>query len=64
VATFLPLRVLMIELLPVLGYPISPTDNCFLSAWSFENCRRRWINEPLPNGWFTDARKAAVGKSF
>lgn len=61
VATFLPLRVLMIDDLPVLGYPIRPTETCFLSAWSFENCRKRLITFPLPNGLFMEARKAAVG---
>lgn len=60
-ATFLPLRVLIIDDLPVLGYPIRPTETCFLSEWSFENCRRRLINDPLPKGLFIEARKAAVG---
>ena len=35
--TFFCLRVLMIEDLPVLGYPTNPMDICFLSEWSLEN---------------------------
>jgi hypothetical protein len=36
--TFFFLRVLMILDLPTLGYPTIPTETCFLSEWSDENC--------------------------
>ncbi len=39
----------MMEDLPVLGYPIKPTEICFRSEWSEENWRSSWMREPLPN---------------
>ena len=55
------LSVFMTLLLPTLGYPIKPTDICFLSECSCENCRSSWIRDPLPKEWFGDAWNAKVG---
>ena len=40
---------------PVLGYPINPTEICFLFECSVENCRSNVINDPLPNEFVNDA---------
>jgi len=61
VQTFFFRRVLMMEDLPELGYPIRPTEICFLSLWRVENCRRSWIREPLPKELVIEAWKARVG---
>ena len=55
------LRVLMTLDLPTLGYPMKPTEICFLSECSCENWRRSWMSEPLPKEWFGEAWKASVG---
>jgi hypothetical protein len=59
--TFPLLSVLMTLLFPTLGYPINPTDICFLSECNWENCRKSWIKVPLPKLWFGEAWKAIVG---
>jgi hypothetical protein len=64
VQTFFFLRVLMMLLLPTLGYPMKPTEICFLSEWRTENWRRSWMREPLPNELLIEAWKARVGASL
>lgn len=54
----------MIEDLPVLGYPINPTEICFLSVCSCENCLRSCIREPFPKELVIDAWNAKVGRSL
>ena len=61
VHTFFFRNVLMIEDLPVLGYPMKPTEICFRSEWRDENWRRREIREPLPKELVMDAWNASVG---
>jgi hypothetical protein len=61
VQTFFFLSVLMILLFPTFGYPIRPTEICFLSEWRTENCRKSWIKDPFPNELLMDAWKAMVG---
>ena len=53
--TFFFLSVLMILLFPTFGYPIRPTEICFLSEWRTENCRKSWIKDPFPNELLMDA---------
>jgi hypothetical protein len=53
----------MMEDLPVLGYPIKPTEICLRSEWREENWRRRAISDPLPKELLMDAWKANVGNS-
>ena len=36
------------EDLPVLGYPMKPTEICLRLLWRAENWRRREIRVPLP----------------
>lgn len=48
VHTFFRRSVLMMDDLPVFGYPIKPTEICFREACSEENCRSSCIREPLP----------------
>lgn len=62
--TFFFRSVLMMEDLPVFGYPMKPTEICLRSEWSDENCRRSWIREPLPKEFVIEAWKARVGYSF
>lgn len=51
----------MMDDFPVLGYPMKPTETCFLSEWREENCRRSWIREPFPKEFVMEAWKARVG---
>lgn len=51
----------MIEDFPVLGYPMNPTEICFLSEWREENWRRSEMREPLPKEFVIDAWNARVG---
>jgi len=53
----------MMEDLPVLGYPMNPTEICFLLEWREENWRRRVMREPLPKEFVSEAWKASVGYS-
>src|SRR5436190_12990685 len=55
------LRVLITLLFPTFGYPMNPTEICFLSEWSWANWRKSWIREPLPKEWFGEAWNAIVG---
>mmetsp|Transcript_8104 Transcript_8104/g.23309 ORF Transcript_8104/g.23309 Transcript_8104/m.23309 type:complete len:207 (-) Transcript_8104:219-839(-) len=61
---FLEMRVLMTLDFPTLGYPTTPTLICFLSSWSFPNCRNMLIKAPLPKACVNDAWNAIVGLSF
>lgn len=61
VHTFFFFRVLMILDFPTFGYPIKPTDICFLSEWRTENCRSSWIKAPFPKELLIDACIAIVG---
>lgn len=54
----------MMDDLPVLGYPMKPTDICLWLEWREENWRRSWISDPLPNEFVMDAWNASVGYSF
>merc|ERR1712226_424988 len=58
---FFDKSVFMTELLPTFGYPMTPTDICFLSSCSFPNCRRRLIRAPFPKACVMEAWKAIVG---
>ena len=51
----------MMDDLPVLGYPMNPTEICFLEAFRVENWRRRVIKLPLPKEFVMEAWKARVG---
>ena len=64
VHTFFFRRVLIILDLPVLGYPIKPTEICLRAEWRDENWRRSWIREPLPKELVMEAWKARVGYSL
>src|SRR5690349_9897422 len=64
VHTFFWRTVLIMELFPVFGYPMNPTEICFLSAWSLLNWRSNWIKEPLPKELLMLAWKARVGYSL
>lgn len=59
--TFFFLRVLMMLDLPTFGYPMKPTEICFLSEWRTENWRSSWMSEPLPNELLIEAWNAIVG---
>jgi len=48
-------KVFMIEDLPVLGYPIKPTETCFRFEWSIANGRNSAIRDPLPKEFVSDA---------
>ena len=61
--TFFAFSVLMMELLPTFGYPINPTEICFLSTCSLPNWRRMLISGPLPKELVMEAWKARVGYS-
>jgi hypothetical protein len=61
VATFFFRRVLIMEDLPVLGYPIRPTEICLREACRVENWRRREMSVPLPKELVREAWKARVG---
>ena len=61
--TFFLRRVFMMEDFPVLGYPINPTEICFLFECKEENCRSKVIKDPLPNEFVKDAWNANVGYS-
>ena len=45
----------MIEDLPVFGYPIKPTEICFLSLCNSENCRNNVMRLPFPNEFVIEA---------
>lgn len=64
VHTFFFRKVLMIEDLPVLGYPMNPTEICLRSECKEENCLNNWIKEPLPKEFVMDAWNASVGRDF
>ena len=53
----------MMEDLPVLGYPMNPTEICFLFACNVENCRNNVMREPFPKEFVMDAWNANVGYS-
>lgn len=53
--TFFFRRVFIMEDLPVLGYPMNPTEICFRFECSDENCRKRVMREPFPNEFVRDA---------
>ncbi len=55
VQTFFFRNVLMILDFPVFGYPMNPTEICFLEECSVENCRSKVIKEPLPNEFVIEA---------
>lgn len=59
--TFFFRSVLMIDDLPVFGYPIKPTEICFLSEWRDENWRRSEMRDPFPKEFVIDAWNARVG---
>ena len=59
--TFFFRSVLIIDDLPVLGYPMKPTDTCLRSEWREENCRSSWMSEPFPKEFVMEAWKASVG---
>jgi len=61
VQTFFFLMVLMILDLPTLGYPMNPTEICFLSEWRTENCLKSWIRDPFPKELLMEAWNAMVG---
>ena len=63
VHTFFLRRVLIIEDFPVLGYPMKPTEICFLELCRDENCRNNEINVPFPKLFVRLAWKARVGYS-
>lgn len=62
--TFFALSVLMMELLPTLGYPMRPTLMFFLSLWRTLNCLRSEMRAPLPKLLVMDEWKAIVGRSL
>lgn len=51
----------MMEDLPVLGYPMNPTEICLREAWREENWRRSEMSEPLPKEFVMEAWNARVG---
>ena len=57
-------NVLMMDDFPVLGYPMNPTEICFLFECNEENCRRSVIKEPFPNELVREAWNASVGYSL
>ena len=57
-------KVFIMEDFPVLGYPMKPTETCFLSEWRIANWRNNAIKEPLPKEFVIDAWNAKVGCSF
>lgn len=59
--TFPLLIVLIMLLFPTLGYPTKPTEICFLSECSRENCRKSSMSDPLPKEWLGEAWNAIVG---
>lgn len=63
VATFFAFRVLIKLDFPQFGYPMMPTEICFLSRCKDEYCLRSDISWPFPKGLLTDAWNARVGTS-
>ena len=61
VQTFFLRRVLMMDDLPVLGYPMNPMEICLRSECSEENWRRSCMRDPLPKEFVMDAWNASVG---
>lgn len=61
--TFFLRSVLMIEDLPVFGYPMKPTEICFRLLWSDENCLSVLIRLPFPKELVKDAWNARHGWS-
>jgi len=61
--TFFLRKVLMMDDLPVLGYPMKPTEICLRLACRAENWRSREIRVPLPKECVRLAWKARVGWS-
>lgn len=55
--------VLMMLLLPTFGYPMNPTEICFLSLCSSASCRSRSNSAALPKQCWKDAWYASVGYS-
>jgi len=51
----------MMDDLPVLGYPMKPTEICLRFECRVENWRRRVMSEPLPKELVREAWKASVG---
>ena len=47
--------VLMMLDFPVLGYPMNPTEICFLFECSEENWRSNVIKDPFPKEFVSDA---------
>ena len=54
----------MMEDLPVLGYPMKPTEICLRLECRLENCRRSEMKVPLPKELVRLAWKARVGYSW
>jgi hypothetical protein len=57
-------NVFIMEDFPVFGYPMKPTETCFLSEWRSANCRSKAIKEPLPKEFVIDEWNAKVGFSL
>jgi len=52
------------EDLPVLGYPMKPTEICLRDECRAENWRRSEIRDPFPNELLIEAWNARVGYSL
>lgn len=63
VQTFFFRSVLMMDDLPVFGYPMKPTEICLRLLWSEENCRSVLIRLPLPKELVKEAWNARHGWS-
>jgi hypothetical protein len=53
--TFFFRSVFMMDDLPVLGYPMNPTEICFRFECNDENCRSKVIKVPFPKEFVREA---------